>query len=68
MFFFILTVSGILKESYRTLIDQKNKQTKKNNKVLYEGFFSATKEWFPADWVTFTGEIYNGKLVFRAEH
>ena len=63
MFFFILTVSGILKESYRTLIDQK-----KNNKVLYEGFFSATKEWFPADWVTFTGEIYNGKLVFRAEH
>ena len=64
MFFFILTVSGILKESYRTLIDQK----KKKNKVLYEGFFSATKEWFPADLVTFTGEIYNGKLVFRAEH
>ena len=62
MFFFILTVSGILKESYRTLIDQKK------NKVLYEGFFSATKEWFPADLVTFTGEIYNGKLVFRAEH
>ena len=64
MFFFILTVSGILKESYRTLIDQK----KQKNKVLYEGFFSATKEWFPADLVTFTGEIYNGKLVFRAEH
>ena len=64
MFFFILTVSGILKESYRTLTDQK----KKKNKVLYEGFFSATKEWFPADLVTFTGEIYNGKLVFRAEH
>ena len=64
MFFFILTVSGILKESYRTLIDQK----KNKNKVLYEGFFSATKEWFPADFVTFTGEIYNGKLVFRAEH
>ena len=66
MFFFILTVSGILKESYRTLIDQKKKKKKK--KVLYEGFFSATKEWFPADLVTFTGEIYNGKLVFRAEH
>ena len=64
MFFLILTFSGILKESYRTLIDQK----KKKNKVLYEGFFSATKEWFPADLVTFTGEIYNGKLVFRAEH
>ena len=66
MFFFILTVSGILKESYRTLIDQK--KNKKKNKVLYKGFFSATKEWFPADLVTFTGEIYNGKLVFRAEH
>ena len=65
MFFFILTVSGILKESYRTLIDQKKKKKKK---VLYEGFFSATKEWFPADLVTFTGQIYNGKLVFRAEH
>ena len=64
MFFFILTVSGILKESYRTLIEKK----KKKKKVLYEGFFSATKEWFPADLVTFTGEIYNGKLVFRAEH
>ena len=30
MFFFILTVSGILKESYRTLIDQKKTKKKQS--------------------------------------
>ena len=48
MFFFILTVSGILKESYRTLIDQKKKKKKK--KFCMKDFSQQPKSGFLRIW------------------
>ena len=47
MFFFILTVSGILKESYRTLIDQKKK---KKTKFCMKDFSQQPKSGFLRIW------------------